>query len=337
MKRVLMAILAGALVMSPAMAQRTPPQPVEPTPLTIGETVEASADDNIPTYTFSASAQDVIVFDLISDDFDPFLEVQSADGDVLASDDDSGDGFYARVLFVAPEAGEYTVAVKASFGNNADGSYTLLSNSDLTQLSIGEPVVLEVPMEGGVQAFFIGEAGETVTLSATSEDDSVDTRLELADSTGAFVDSNDDFNGLNPSLYRIILPTTGLYIATVTPLGSDDGGPVSVLLVEDELPLVTADGVTVTLDDEKTREVFGLEVVSGTTYVITITTNETSSGSLDLRLANDPFAYNYLSFSGAEGASIIYTAGADGVVRLDLRNSTFSNEIDFTLSATVRE
>jgi hypothetical protein len=337
MKRVLMAILAGVLVMSPAMAQSTPPQPVEPTPLTIGETVEATGEDNIPTYSFSASAQDVIVFNLISDAFDPFLEVQDADGDVLASDDDSGDGFYARVLFVAPEAGEYIVAVKASFGNNADGAYTLLSDNDLIQLAIGEPVVLDVPNEGSVQALFIGEAGETVTLSATAEDDGVDTRLELTDATGAFVDSNDDFNGLNPSLYRIVLPTTGLYIATVSPLGSDDGGPVSVLLIEDELPLVTAEGVTVTLDDEKTREVLGLEVVGGATYVITIVTNETASGSLDLRLVGESFAYNYLSFSGAEGASITYKPSADGIVRLDLRNSSFSNQIDFTLSATVQE
>jgi hypothetical protein len=337
MKRVLMAILAGALVMSPAMAQSTPPQPVESTPLTIGETVEATAEDNFPTYSFSAEAEDVIAFDLISDNFDPFLEIQDADGDVLASDDDSGDGFYARVLFVAPEAGEYVLVVKASFGNNADGGYTLLSNGDLNQLVFGEPTVVEVPQEGSVQVLFVGEEGQTVTIAATAEEDGVDTRLELADVTGNNIDSNDDFSGLNPSLYRVILPLSGLYVVSVSPVGSDDAGSVSVVLTEDELPLLSAEAITITLDDDQNREIVGFEAVSGTTYLLTVTASETASASLDLRSLNDPFAYTYLSFNGFEGASAIYKAGADGIVRVDLRNNTFSNQIDFTLSVTVQE
>ena len=67
---VLILVLAMAL---PALAQEA---------LEIGVTKEGALKDNIATFSFSASAQQIIVFELASTDFDPFLEVQAASGDV---------------------------------------------------------------------------------------------------------------------------------------------------------------------------------------------------------------------------------------------------------------
>ncbi len=94
----------------------------------IGDTVTG----NLPLgesldYTFVGEAGDEVTIELVSDQltFDPYLELRSADGDVLAEDDDSAGGLNALIEdFELPEDGEYRIVVR-TFARAGGGEYTL--------------------------------------------------------------------------------------------------------------------------------------------------------------------------------------------------------------------
>lgn len=301
-------------------------------PLEIGATVEGELDESMGTYTFSATAQQVLVFTLSSEDFDPFLQIESASGDVLASDDDGGGSLNARIVFVAPEAGEYNLVAR-SYGGDASGAFVLTSSDDVIQLSFGEAITVDLPEGGSIQTFFIGEEGDVINLSATAEEDGIDTNLTLNGPDGSRVDYSEDYNGLNPVLSRIILPATGMYGVSLAPYGSDDFGSVVLLLEKTELPLLSAEGTTLKFTGDLYRDVVGLDVTEGTLYEIKFAFAEESSGSLEINSTDGFGSYTYFSFSGVEGASFLYRAKATGVVRVKISNSSFSDKSEYIVTA----
>lgn len=72
--------------------------------------------------TLSAGATYTI--DLESTEFDTYLLVEDAKGNVLAEDDDSGGDLNAKVVFRAPNDGIYRIVI-TSYQPNAVGNYTL--------------------------------------------------------------------------------------------------------------------------------------------------------------------------------------------------------------------
>jgi hypothetical protein len=62
-------------------------------------------------YRFHMTAEEPVVFDLSSRDFDAYLVLFDPQGRVVAQDDDSGGGTNARLTFTAPEDGWYEVMV----------------------------------------------------------------------------------------------------------------------------------------------------------------------------------------------------------------------------------
>ncbi len=56
--------------------------------------------------------------------FDTWLRIEDAQGNELKSDDDSGEGLDARIVFTAPNAGVYRIVV-SSFSAGATGNYVL--------------------------------------------------------------------------------------------------------------------------------------------------------------------------------------------------------------------
>jgi|GEM_PF-7006863 hypothetical protein len=86
--------------------------------LPLGETV---------AYTFVGEAGDEVTIELESDDvsMDPYLELRTADGDLLTEDDDSGGNLNARIEdFELPEDGAYQIVVR-TYAGVGGGSYTL--------------------------------------------------------------------------------------------------------------------------------------------------------------------------------------------------------------------
>ncbi|MCY3935802.1 MAG: pre-peptidase C-terminal domain-containing protein [Chloroflexi bacterium] len=82
-------------------------------------------------YTFRAAAGQSITISLRSDEFDPYLMIDDATGETLASDDDGDGGLNARIEdYTFSEAGEYTIVVSSweyiHVDETVTGAYQLL-------------------------------------------------------------------------------------------------------------------------------------------------------------------------------------------------------------------
>ncbi len=75
-------------------------------------------------WTLAGRAGQRVVIDLTSSAFDAYLVLRDADGRMIGSDDDSGEGQNARLHAVLPRDGTYLV-IATGFGESARGRYNL--------------------------------------------------------------------------------------------------------------------------------------------------------------------------------------------------------------------
>ncbi len=75
-------------------------------------------------YAFSAEADTVVQFDLISTQFDTYLSLQDSLGVTVATDDDGGDANNARLRFAVARGARYRIAA-TSYGGARSGVYRL--------------------------------------------------------------------------------------------------------------------------------------------------------------------------------------------------------------------
>lgn len=82
-------------------------------------------------FPFVGTAGDVVVIELTSSDFDPYLILIDGREQVLAQEDDSpGLGLGARITFTLPSAGTYTVIVTSVFAGETGGYSLLISTPE---------------------------------------------------------------------------------------------------------------------------------------------------------------------------------------------------------------
>lgn len=75
-------------------------------------------------YTFSGSRDQVIYVDMVSSDFDAYLDIYDGDARLVATNDDGGEGLNSRIAYTLPQAGTYTVCARSRYANRT-GSYSL--------------------------------------------------------------------------------------------------------------------------------------------------------------------------------------------------------------------
>ena len=92
--------------------------------LSAGDPVLRSRHAPYQPWTLDGKAGQRIVIDLMSSDFDAYLILRDADGRMMGSDDDSGEGQNARLHAVLPRDGRYRV-IATAIGDSARGRYTL--------------------------------------------------------------------------------------------------------------------------------------------------------------------------------------------------------------------
>ncbi|MCP4548628.1 MAG: hypothetical protein GY835_19400, partial [bacterium] len=100
--------------------------------IAIGDTIKGvlepidgrlSSGQIVDRFTFEATEGQELLISLASYDFDPFLWLLNAKGNVLTIDDDSGDALGAVISdFTVPETGMYTVRV-SSYSDSETGEY----------------------------------------------------------------------------------------------------------------------------------------------------------------------------------------------------------------------
>lgn len=121
--RVLFAILLTAHAARSDEAHAAPPQPARKVPLRIDESltkadpVDPQLKGAFKTYRVELLAKKNVVIDVVSKDFDTFLRLQDAAGNVIAQDDDGGEGTNSQLFFTSAKDDTYRLVV-ASFDRN---------------------------------------------------------------------------------------------------------------------------------------------------------------------------------------------------------------------------
>lgn len=198
-------------------------------------------------YRFTATSSTTLAVDVRSAAFDAAVALykRNADGSVrpVAVDDNLGglgDGGQvnnnALLLTVLEEGGDYVLYVtSAQTAENALGGYTVrLLNNPLTQSSIGAMVNGTIGADDVQTAagdyldgyWFTGVAGERIVIKASTT--FFDPLLILNRNNGETI-AVDDNSGGGPlgrdAQITITLPSTGIYVAVVTPLAPGITGP----------------------------------------------------------------------------------------------------------------
>ncbi|MCE8010058.1 MAG: hypothetical protein ABN479_09510 [Billgrantia sp.] len=179
-------------------------------------------------YQLTLEAPAMVTLDMLSADFDAFLELHG-DG-VFASDDDGGEGLNAR-LIRSLEAGEYTVLARSHSGQGS-GLFELraaaIALDELAsegQLESGR--ALQAWLEPGARNVYeivIEEAGD-YRLDLHSDD--FDAYLEL-EGEGLFLSDDDGGDGMNSRIATHL--EAGTYRATARAYGNSESGSFTLSL-----------------------------------------------------------------------------------------------------------
>lgn len=213
-----------------------------------------SSDVQARLYAFNASEGDVLTVSMVATgaELDPFVVVLGPAGEVIASDDDSGEVMFDAYIedVTLPASGTYFVlATSFEFIDDIlefEGDDTELG-FDLTISGITGP---SADVEAGFQYFagkltpgevsqgvsspeepvffytYVGTAGEIIDLSLSS--DEFDTILHVFAPGGNRIAVNDDADGTNSVIEGLELPEDGVYLVFATDIffyaaGDPDG------------------------------------------------------------------------------------------------------------------
>jgi hypothetical protein len=204
---------------------------------------------------------------------DPYLQLLSANGMEIDSDDDGGRGLNSRISRTL-DPGRYQIIAR-EFGRDDRGRYRISVNaagsgSPLSgiPLNIGQSIDSYIN-DGSPQVFtFVLREAQRVRidLRRTGAGNSIDPYLELGDEFGSVIASNDDGgSGLDSRITQYL--DSGRYTITAYDLGDDDTGGIQVELAGlgsgaiQGIPIAIGESISAYLM-EGTPQEFTLEVPS---------------------------------------------------------------------------
>lgn len=241
-----------------------PPAPPAPRPqsIRIGAEVQGELTDRDPeqdqggvydAWSLRARAGDRLAISLSSEAFDPVVRVgrgQRGGFDELAMNDDApGGGLNSRLVFTAPENGDYVIRA-TGLGADAAGAYTLKleegpAAAPVGEIGIGDTVEGELTTDDGVNdqgvradAFrFRARAGQRIVASLSSE--AFDAYLQLYRETeGGRVSITEDDDGAGEgtnSRLTATLDAAGIYVIEARAF-SEGAGAYTLSLIETAPP-----------------------------------------------------------------------------------------------------
>lgn len=191
--------------------------------ITCDSSIEGELDGDTASYQISIEDDQLLYVSLASEDFDTLLEVYE-DGELVFSDDDSGEGLNS--LLAITEAGDYELVV-TSFSGDAEGEF------ELNVSCAGSCEVVEGELDGDTEEFeFDAEEDSTILALLTSDD--FDTLVNLF-VDGDEVASDDDSAGSLNSLLVYEVEDAGEYALEVTSfLGDAEGEFMLIYCTEAE-------------------------------------------------------------------------------------------------------
>jgi hypothetical protein len=226
------------------LAPRAGAQPVRT--IAVGQSVSDSLTSADPLlrsrraryqmWTLEGKAGQRIVIDLVSSDFDAYLILRDADGRMMGSDDDSGEGQNARLHAVLPRDGTYHVVATAT-GDSAKGAYTLTvagwevpaaaGPGQSAAIAVGETKdgVLEpgdeVSADGPYQDRWLVTAPAGARLSVDMRSSDLDSYLVVLSPDGRVLAGNDDGAGGRDAEVALRASGAGRYTVLATSFGDE--------------------------------------------------------------------------------------------------------------------
>ena len=205
----------------------------EPTAFVVGESVDGRLNDktavglgNVQADRYALQAEEGKAYEISveSNDFDSYLAVYDAEGNEVASDDDSGGDLNASTVFVPSVAGTYVVEARGL--SNAEGSYRLSIEEVAAppapvELNVGQEIEGELTDDdarlSGSQRYdayrFTGTEGQRLQITLTSSE--FDAVLEGGNADGSFTAIATDDDGMGQgtdSRLMFDVPADGEYI-----------------------------------------------------------------------------------------------------------------------------
>jgi hypothetical protein len=231
-----------------------------PAAITYGEVVEGqlTEEEKTRSYSFNASAGEVITLTLESTDFNTYLSLREWYTDyALVWDDDSGTGTNS---FIGPYTVEsdtnliVTVTPSYTFEDIGEGSYRLrLNRAPVEAIAYGETVEGEIHQETPYALYtFAGTAGDRVNITLESD---ADLTLKMQNGYGTEVAySDDDGPGANPEIFGKVLDTTDTYTVIVRPFAAGEFGEFHFTMTGEPAPTLDDGPQTLMLSEKRVSD-----------------------------------------------------------------------------------
>jgi hypothetical protein len=285
-------------------------------------------------YTFYAEAGTVISIDLISNDFDAYLTLASANPrSTLITDDDSGIDRNARIgPYVLPDDGDYQIVVSA-FGS-AEGEYALtLNRVDAAPVEVGASVRTQISGDQAAYFSFEGQAGDVVDVRVDTGGQ-LDTALSVITPTSRQIASADDVDdSLDPFVSNVILTETGTYFVSVQPnVSRDERTPITLKVTQSIIPSLDNGAQSVRLGDYSGTYLFSFTGAANERVTIRVVFDTNQSLSPNVRVkqeTNDLASISTYTIAGEISFGVVIPQ--DGRVLIELQDYNF-DVIDATVS-----
>ncbi|MCK6580332.1 MAG: hypothetical protein L6Q98_19740 [Anaerolineae bacterium] len=220
-----------------------------PTPVLIyGDVIEGQLRGTAQQYTFLGTAGDTVTIGMTSPDFDTYLELNDANGNRIASNDDFN-GLNSQLTTTLPETGNYQIAARG-YSSSASGAFVLTLDgtsvpdgqsppiaAETTILTIAYGEVVTGTLEPGERLTyeFEGEIDDEVIITLTSED--FPPYLELGRHNTSIYANNANFDGgTTTRLQRELADFGGIIV--VSAWGSQGSGDFELRLENTGLAIV---------------------------------------------------------------------------------------------------
>lgn len=155
-------------------------------------------------FTFEGEADQNVIVTASSEYFDPVLTVYAPDGEVIATDDDSGGSLRAQMTLGLQLTGTYRAFVSSYHPGNSGALYVHVLPIDDGLIRYGE--TREVTLNGDTQRlYFWGERGDVIEVRALDMSDVAEVTVgQPASSEYSLLGSTHEPD--TPNLERILLP-----------------------------------------------------------------------------------------------------------------------------------
>lgn len=211
----------------PDQAQRIEPMLVFPAIdggiIQVGDTVTgAKPADDVVNYTIQLTPGEYTI-DLTSPDYDTYLRILQGE-DVIASNDDGGEGYNSRIEIRINQSGEYVIQADA-YSSSAEGAFEL----SVTQTSVFTEILNETGAKEPEQPvrYTVDILPGIYTISLTSEE--FDTYLRVYQGETEIARNDDGGQGTNSSM-EIELTSAGEYIVEVDSFNSSGSGAFALTM-----------------------------------------------------------------------------------------------------------